>query len=229
MKHVGNRFGVVVVALGAVLVLLAADALAQRGGGRRPGRNPSGKNRRSSRDQDFAVVRVGDEIRVVRRDRLEDLHLKIEEEFEEEVRVWQREKEWARERDQDFDRPRPQMKAFRVLADSVETAEEAGILREKWTERLVKQRVIGFSILEVDGKRVVVRSGGIDDFKAKLDAEHRQSLEEYAEARRQAALAGTPFEEPRPKRPRVRILDPTFRTESEAKEHLEPRRPFPDR
>ncbi len=200
---------IAIVAIGALFV---DDAFGQRGRG--GGRGGQGRNRNQRERQQYSVVRVGDEIRMIEVEGLEDLAKRTKEKYREEVAAWTRAKKEASQDRTDFDEKKPSPPTFKVLAQRLDR-KEAQALRDKWTAKLRAANKDAYSVVMVRGEYRVVSKSELASLEKKMKDEYKQALRDHESARKAALADGRDFDLPRPKKVTIDVTK-SFPTENEA-------------
>lgn len=74
-----------------------------------------------------------------------------------------------------------------------------------------------FAVVKVGEAYEVVPTSELNAFKKKISERHREELKAHAAAKKAAAKSKEPFNEPKPKAPRVSVVKKGIKTESEAR------------
>ena len=200
-------------------VLVAEDALAQRGGrGGGGGRGGQGRNRNEREQETYSIVRVGDEIQAVLKDTVEDVAKSVKRENTEELKAWTQAKKDASANKEDFDDPKPKPKPFKVLVKSVDGRRDAEELREKYQEKLLASLKGTYSVIRIDGEYRVVKKSEVASMRKDLDKKYQKELAEFRKSGggRGNEGGGGRGGADRPQRPDLEIVPKAFSTEKEA-------------
>jgi len=214
-------------ALAAVTVFgfLAADALAQRGrggrggpGGRggRPGNE--GEERNEERQEIVSIVRVGDEVQIVPKDEVDALEKGVKTENSEALKAWKARKDEAAKAGAVFEEKKPESKAFKVLAQSIEGRYRAEEAKAEWQQKVLDSLPGDFRVIGVGAEYRVVKKSEVSGLRRDVDAQFRKDREEFEKARRNPDNAGGAGAE-RPRRGTLKIMPKAFATEKEAQEY----------
>ena len=84
-----------------------------------------------------------------------------------------------------------------------------------------KPKAEAYVVVQVGDRAEVVKKAEVNAFKKRLDEQFRAEVKAWEEAKRSAAKSKQPFDQPKPKKPAVKIHKKTFKSESEAKSYAE--------
>ena len=79
-----------------------------------------------------------------------------------------------------------------------------------------KQKAESYQIVQLESGYQVMKKTEVAGFKKQMDAEHKAATESYKEARKAAAAEKLKFTDPAPKRPQVKVLGKTFKSQADA-------------
>ncbi len=203
--------------LGTVVV---DDVLAQRGGGRGGGRGAGGRGDANAEREVYAIVQVGDEVRMVQADEVQALADEVKKSNTEALKQWNDAKKIAKDEDRKFEDPKPKPERFKVLAKSVNGRREAAETRDKYQEKLLASMKGKYCVVQYDREYRVVEKNEISKLRRAADEEFRKKLDELRKARggSDGDERGSRADRPRPTQ--IRILPKTFATEKEAHEYI---------
>jgi hypothetical protein len=74
-----------------------------------------------------------------------------------------------------------------------------------------------YVVVQVGDRAEVVKKSEVNAYKKRLDEQYRAEVKAWDEAKRAAAKGKQPFDQPKPKKPAIKIHRKTFKTEGEAK------------
>lgn len=79
----------------------------------------------------YSVVKVGEEVKVVEKSTVSELKKQLASDYKEAVATWTKAKKDAAKAGETFDEPKPSKPAFKVLAATVKTLEQAEAIAAK--------------------------------------------------------------------------------------------------
>jgi len=197
--------------LAALLVCDAATAQKRRGDRRRYPSEPT-----------YAVVRVGDDVRVVQSDGVDPLLEWVEKRNAERMKAYREAYREATRRER-REMEAPDATETRVLEDHVRSREEAEVLRARFLALLRGGGKGSYVVIELGGQYHILSKAELPDLRRTLDTEYRRVLAEYEEQKAEAEEAGREFEKPRPVRAELRVFRRKFTTPLEAELYVRER------
>lgn len=190
------------------------------------------KDRQRQSEPMYALVKVGDEVRVVKTDEVRELFDWERKRYEDQVAEYRR-RQAAAQRSGAEVGAKPTRRSVKVVAKSIRGREAAEVRRERYIARLKGWSRGAFAVIDLGGKYRIISKSELTDLRRTLDEEYKRLAAAHKEAVRKARLEGTQWSEPAPEKPRLRVAPRSFTTELEAsiyvREYIEARQgPAPD-
>ncbi len=206
----------------AVAVLLAVAALPDAAFAQRR------DDRRQRSEPTYALVRLGDDVRMLLTTEVRELLEWEKKRYAEELAKYNKARAAAKRQDREFHDRKPEPRTVKVLDSNIRGRDLAEVKRERY---LAKIRSAGlpsigkaaFVVVELGGEYRIMSRSELSDLKATLDAEYERALAAHERAVDQARRDGQRNLTPAPQKPKLRMLKRTFRTEAEARQYLRDR------
>lgn len=177
---------------------------------------PSKKNDKKTKKERpavYAVVKIGETLRVVPKSELKALKKKVDQDNKQARKDWQEAKKAAKKAKQKFDAKPPKkvgMKVIRAGFKSEDAANAFKASKESGGGSKSATRAERFVVVDAGGEAKVITQAEFADSRKKADAEHKTALAAWSKAKREAAKAKQAFTEPRPKRVDMKKLAGPF-------------------
>ncbi len=173
------------------------DESSDRGKGRE--RRP----RKSAKDL-YAVVQVGDEIKVISNSELTSLRRESSDKYMEELKVYEQARRAAAKKKEKFDKPKPQRPVIRVLASKL-PSEEAALKKKESFENKIQSKE-RYALVKVGDEVKIIKNSELERLKSQLDSKYQRDLKAYGEAKKAAVKNKEKFNQPKPVRQLYKIL-----------------------
>jgi hypothetical protein len=84
-----------------------------------------------------------------------------------------------------------------------------------------RQNNVPFVVVQVDADYQLVRRNEVAQFQKTVNEQYKEDLKAYQEAKKAAAKEKQKFDEPMPKKPKIKVHPGSFKTEEEANAYIE--------
>jgi hypothetical protein len=164
----------------------------------------------------YAVVQIDSEVKVIKSSELMSLKQKILAEYKEALKAYSRARRDALKAKQRFTEPKPVQKKLKVISGSVASEAEANKIREK-----TLARVNGYMVVQFGKTLRLTRELEFAELTKQIEAQYREELQRYEEARKEARKSRKSFKEKKPTKLAPKVLASKLASESEARAKME--------
>jgi len=179
---------------------------------------------RKDKPASYAVVQIGNDVKVVKADQLSSLKKQVRDEYAKAQKNYQAAKKAAAKQKRKFEGEKPVRKKLKVLSNHLKSEAAANEAMQKHLARLssknrTKTPTKKHVVVDVGGKLQVVSEADFKGLRRTLDAEYRKALRAYHDAEKQAKRKKQPFDQKKPTKPVARVMA-TFNSKEQAEAHL---------